>query len=56
MKEFLQEYNARCAVDTTIQIIIAADVAKESTNKKQIERMTDPMQNNPGRFRKTALC
>lgn len=38
-KEFIQGYNAQCAVDTQSQIIVAADVTIETNDKKQIEPM-----------------
>jgi transposase len=45
-KEFIQGYNAQCAVDTASQIIVAADVVQETNDKKQIEPMTDHIQHN----------
>jgi transposase len=36
----------KCAVDTTSQIIVAADVVQETNDKKQIEPMTGHIQHN----------
>jgi transposase len=45
-KEFIQGYNAQCAVDTKSQIIVAADVTIETNDKKQIEPMTAEIRKN----------
>lgn len=55
-KEFIQGYNAQCAVDTTSQIIVAADVTKESNDKKQIESMTGHIQHNLEKLPKHLLA
>jgi len=47
-KEFIQGYNAQCAVDTASQIIIAADVTIETNDKKQIEPMVSQITENTG--------
>ncbi|MDD5006982.1 MAG: IS1182 family transposase [Syntrophorhabdaceae bacterium] len=51
-KEFVQGYNAQCAVDTASQIIIAADATGQTNDRKQIEPMTGLMQHNLGRLPK----
>jgi transposase len=45
-KEFIQGYNAQCAVGTESQIIIAADVTIETNDKKQIEPMVSQIEEN----------
>ena len=45
-KEFIQGYNVQCAVDTSSQIIVAADVVQETNDKKQTEPMTARLQRN----------
>lgn len=45
-KEFIQSYNAQCAVDTSSQVIVAADVVQDTNDKRQIEPMTIHIQNN----------
>ena len=47
-REFIQGYNAQCAVDTQSQIIIAADVTVEANDKKQIEPMVAQITKNTG--------
>lgn len=55
-KEFIQGYNARCAVDTTSQIIIAADVVQEANDKKQIEPMVSHIEHNLKKMPKHLLA
>ena len=47
-KEFIQGYNAQCAVDAQSQIILAADVTIETNDKKQIEPMVSQIEENVG--------
>jgi transposase len=54
-KEFVQAYNAQCAV-TASQIIVAADVAQETNDKKQIEPMVDHIQHNLKKMPKHLLA
>lgn len=51
-KEFIQGYNAQCAVDTASQIIIAADATGQTNDRKQVEPMTGLIRCNLGRLPK----
>jgi transposase len=55
-KEFIQGYNAQCAVDTSSQIVVAADVVQETNDKKQIEPMTGHIQHNLNKSPKHLLA
>lgn len=55
-KEFVQAYNAQCAVDTTSQIIIATDVVQEANDKKQIEPMVSYIEHNLKKMPKHLLA
>jgi transposase len=55
-KEFIQGYNAQCAVDTLSQIVVAADVVQETNDKKQIEPMTGHIQHNLNKSPKHLLA
>jgi transposase len=54
-KEFVQAYNAQCAV-TASQIIIAADVVQEANDKKQIEPMVSYIEHNLKKMPKHLLA
>jgi hypothetical protein len=45
-KEFVQGYNAQAAVDGVAQVIVAADVAIQSNDKKQLEPMLAQVKEN----------
>jgi len=45
-KEFIQGYNAQCAVDDTAQIIVAASVTTQTNDKRQIEPMITAIEEN----------
>jgi transposase len=45
-KEFIQGYNAQCAVDDTVQIIIAASVTTQTNDKRQVEPMITAVEEN----------
>jgi len=47
-KEFIQGYNAQCAVDDTAQVIIAASVTTEANDKRQVEPMIVMIEENLG--------
>ena len=48
-KSFMQGYNAQAAVDADSQIIVAADVTDEATDKKQAVVMVNQIKKNTGR-------
>jgi transposase/signal recognition particle subunit SEC65 len=47
-KEFIQGYNAQCAVDDTVQVIVAAGVTTEANDKRQVEPMIVMIEENLG--------
>ncbi len=55
-KEFIQGYNAQCATDISSQVIVAADVVRETNDKKQIEPMTACIHHNLNRVPKNLLA
>jgi hypothetical protein len=46
MKEFIQGYNAQCAVDDAMQIIVAASVTTETNDVRQIKPMITAIEEN----------
>lgn len=46
---FVQGYNAQAAVDSTAQVIVAAEVTQETTDNHQLLPMLDQVQQNLGR-------
>jgi transposase len=49
-KGFEQAYNAQIAVDSTVQIIVAADITQESNDKQQLVPMMVKAKENLGSF------
>lgn len=47
-KEFIQGYNAQCAVDDEAQIIVAASVTTQTNDKRQVEPMIVMIEENLG--------
>lgn len=47
-KEFVQGYNAQCAVDDTAQVIVAATVTTQTNDKRQVEPMIVMIEENLG--------
>lgn len=47
-KSFLQGYNCQAAVDDEAQVIVAADVTQQSSDKKQAEPMLEQIHSNTG--------
>jgi hypothetical protein len=45
---FVQAYNAQIAVDDVAQIIVAAELAQESNDKRQLAPMLERVEQNPG--------
>ena len=49
-KSFIQGYNCEVAVDSTAQVIVAAEVTQEVVDKKQFEPMIKKVKENTGSY------
>jgi len=47
-KSFQQSYNCQAAVDDKAQVIVAADVTQQANDKRQVEPLTDQLEQNTG--------
>jgi len=49
-KHFIQGYNAQAAVDSERQVIVAAEITNQPTDRRQAEPMMDAVEANTGRL------
>ena len=49
-KDFIQAYNAQAAVDSTCQVIVAAEVTNKPTDRGQAEPMMEVVKGNTGKL------